>query len=146
MDATVQAAFISAAGLVLAAGGGGLAGHLMGRRGRSATVELNEAQTADLETQVYERVIRTQEAERQKLVARITELESQVAALKAQAAAREQELQRDLELSRGEVSALRAELASVRAQLAAKEAELAGARKEAADLHLLVQASPGKAV
>jgi chromosome segregation ATPase len=140
MDPTVQGALVTAGGLLL----GALAGHVTGRRARNAGVELTEAQTADLETQVYERVIRTQETERQKLAARITELESQVAQLKAQAAAREQELQRDLESTRGELSTARAELASVRTQLAATQVELAAARKEAADLHLLIQVSSGQ--
>lgn len=141
MDPTVQAAIIGAAGLIVVTGAGGLAGHITGRRARNATVELNEAQAADLETQVYERVILQQEKERTKLAARITELEAQVAALKALAAAREQELQRDLESTRGELVGVRAELVSVRTQLAAKEVELAAARKEAADMHLLIQVS-----
>lgn len=142
MDPTVQGAIVTAGGLLL----GVLGGHMAGRRARRAGVELTEAQTSDLETQVYERVIRTQEAERRLLAARITELETQVAQLKAAAAAREQELQRDLESTRGELAGVRAELVSVRTQLAAKEVELAAARKEAADLHLLIQVSPGQSV
>jgi predicted nucleic acid-binding Zn-ribbon protein len=80
-----------------------VAGYLGGRQHRAV-------QTADLETQIAERVVQLQEVEATKLAKRIEELQLQIDDLKTRYAQREQELMGDLEPVRGERDSLRAEV------------------------------------
>jgi chromosome segregation ATPase len=128
----IWAALIGAGSLAL----GGIGGRITGRRQRSATVELTEAQADDLMTQTAERVVRM-------LSTRIKELEDEVRQLRGMIEdreRRERELVAQADQLRGERDALGVELTSLRAQLAAKEVELRAARQETAELRLLAVA------
>lgn len=133
MDPTVVAAVIG--------GGSGtvgiIVGHLLTRRSREAQTELTDAQTADIETQVYERVIKRQETEVTRLDRRVAELSDEVTQLRARLEAREEQHRQDLAQLRDERDAWRAECGQLRTQLVAREAELAAARTEAAELRAL---------
>lgn len=138
MDATVVAAIIGG----VSGTGGILVGHLFTRRGHRAAAELTEAQTSDIETQVYERVIKRQETEVTRLDRRVAELSDEVTQLRARLEAREAEHRTELAQLRDERDAWRAECQQLRTQLVAREAELAAARTEVADLRTLAMTSP----
>lgn len=122
-------------GLGAGGGGGGVIGHILTRHSRAAQVELTEAQTADIETQVYERVIKRLQAEQELLVGRVRELESEVRILREQLTRNEQ---RERELL-NELTMVRAERDSLRTRLAAAQAEAAAHKGEADRLRSLTE-------
>ena len=119
MDPTVQAAIVTAGGLLV----GALAGHVAGRRGRDATVELTEAQADQIRTSIYDKLVAQLQGEITRLQGRVSELEHRLSQL-------------DLALREksAELVGVQAERDQLRIQLAAAHAELQAREREIGDL------------